>query len=674
MGLLRPVAMSKVGVIGLRDDRERVLNVLHDLRLAQIESLPAEALAQLLPERATDVQRQIGDEALRFRGLRNALPPVPVGPPRILSSLPDILAAAKSVTIDAEVGELKREDDRLTTEEKAIDESVALLAKLSFYPDRLENLRAKSFVSFFGEGTAEARGALRAGLPPAADPLFLEDPRGSDGFLIALRTAGAEALARSAQSNAVRLVPIPALSGTPSEEVEKARTRRAEVVRRRVAIVERLGAISRDWFDTVAAIDEALQIENRKVEILSKLGAGRSTFALEAWVPTRDVPRLETIVQSAAEGRAHLYRVSTHDEPPTLMENPPGIRRFEFFIRFYSLPQATEWDPTLTFAIVFPIFFALMLGDWGYGLTILLICIWMIRGFPGVQRLPKFGRTFVGRIMGPSAMQSLAYALLPGTILAIALGLTFDEFFGVHVSQLLFGTTPIADPLRNLPTLLLIAGFIGLAMVTFGFLLGALKEYFHHHPRGALGKVGGIAFAWGIVGFGLQVIHFHTISPPLGPILAGSLIGLIVGAVLLVVGEGVQNGVMALIEVVSHVLSYTRLVGILLASVVLAIVINDVAQLSVHSTLLGPFIGIAIAVVIVLIGQSFNVILGVFEPGIQGARLIFVEHFSKFYTGNGKPFRPFGAARTHTVSTIGPDGTATVPLMGGTPPVEPTPA
>src|SRR5580658_3201889 len=179
MGLLRPVAMSKVGVIGLRDDRERVLNVLHDLRLAQIESLPAEALAQLLPERATDVQRQIGDEALRFRGLRNALPPVPVGPPRILSSLPDILAAAKSVTIDAEVGELKREDDRLTTEEKAIDESVALLAKLSFYPDRLENLRAKSFVSFFGEGTAEARVALRAGLPLVADPLFLEDPGGA---------------------------------------------------------------------------------------------------------------------------------------------------------------------------------------------------------------------------------------------------------------------------------------------------------------------------------------------------------------------------------------------------------------------------------------------------------------------------------------------------------------
>ena len=67
------------------------------------------------------------------------------------------------------------------------------------------------------------------------------------------------------------------------------------------------------------------------------------------------------------------------------MSNPRGVRRFEFFVRFYSLPQATEWDPTLVFAIVFPIFFGFMLGDWGYGLVILLISLWMIRGFPGAQ-------------------------------------------------------------------------------------------------------------------------------------------------------------------------------------------------------------------------------------------------------------------------------------------------
>jgi len=667
MAVLRPERMTKVGILGLKDDRERILTLLHDLRLAQIESLSPEALAELVPERGTETQRAIGDEALRFRGLKSALPPVPVGPPRRFDTLADILAATKTVPIDAEVGDLTRENDRLQTEEKSTDETIALLEKLSFYPDRLEYLAAQSFVSFYGEGAPEAAAALRAAVPPAADAQFLDDPSRPGRFLVSLRRGAADQIARSAQSNGVRLVAVPTLAGTPSDELARQRTRREEIVRRRVAIVERLGAIAREWYPTIAAIDEALQVENRKVEVLAKLGAGRSTFALEAWVPNRDLARLASIVDSATGGRAYLYAVPTTEEPPTLMSNPRGIRRFEFFIRFYSLPQADEWDPTLVFAIAFPLFFGLMLGDWGYGLTILLISGWMIAGFPGAQHLPRFGRTFVKRIMGPQGMRQLAYALLPGCTLAIALGLYFDEFFGYPLLGKAFGYVPPFDPLHQVGLLLLFAGFVGLGMVTLGFVFGLLKEYFHHHRRGVVGKTGGILFAWGLAFFGLCVLGAKT----LGPITAGgdafsnptipiSLAVLVLGLVLMVGGEGIQNGMMSLIEVLSHILSYTRLVGILLASVVLALVINDIAGGLFAG---GAVVGIAIGVVIVLIGQSFNVILGVFEPGIQGARLIFVEYFSKFYTGNGKPFRPFGASRTHTTSSVTADGLAPAPNL-----------
>jgi V/A-type H+/Na+-transporting ATPase subunit I len=661
MGILRPVKMSKVGLLGLKADRERILTVLHDLRIAQIESLSPETLAELVPERGTDTQREIGDQALRFRGLKSALPAVPVGPPRRFDAIPEILAAAGTVPIDAEVGELTREHDRLLTEQQAADEEVALLERISFYADRLEYLRARSFVSFFGEADAESAAKLRAAIPPSADAQFLNDPSGSGRFLVTLRTNAADALARAANANGVPLTALPAASGTPSEEVAALRRRREEIVRRRAAIAERLGALSRDWYPTIAAIDEALQIENRKVEVLSKLGAGRSTFALEAWVPSRDVARLESIVQAASGGRAYLYSVPTAEEPPTLMDNPRGIRRFEFFIRFYSLPQATEWDPTLVFAIVFPIFFGFMLGDWGYGVTILLICLWMIAEFPGAQHLPKFGRDFVKRIMGPQGMRQLAYALLPGCALAIALGLYWDEFFGFHLFGRLVGYVAPLDPAHDVGLLLLVAGFIGLAMVTLGFLFGLLKEYFHHHRRGVVGKAGGIMFAWGVAFFGLSVIHpvslgaLTSSASPSNPLFDGYLGLLALGLVLMIGGEGIQNGMMALIEIVSHILSYTRLVGILLASVILALVIN-----SIGGGLLvgGTIVGIVIGLVIILIGQSFNVILGVFEPGIQGARLIFVEYFSKFYTGNGKPFHPFGTSRTHTQSSVTADGLA----------------
>ncbi len=672
MGVLRPERMTKVGILGWKDDQARILTVLHDLRLAQVEPLSPEALAELAPERGTEMQRTIGDEALRFRGLKSALPAVPVGAPRRFDTLDDILAAAKTVPVDAEVGDLTRENDRLLSEQQATDETIALLEKLSFYSDRLDLLSGESFLTFFAEGDPESIAQLRTAIPASADAQLLVDPAGGR-CLVSLRRNAADALARTAQVGGVHLTSLPPnLKGTARDELENLRRRREEVLRRRVAIAERLGAIARDWYPLIAAIDEALQIENRKVEILAKLGAGRSTFALEAWVPSRDVPRLESVVQSAANGRAYFYSVPTDEEPPTLMSNPQGVRRFEFFIRFYSLPQADEWDPTLVFAIAFPLFFGLMLGDWGYGLTILLICIWMIAGFPGAQHLPKFGRDFVKRIVGPQGMRQLAYALIPGCVLAIGLGVYYDEFFGYPLFLHLFGYHTTFDPLgpSEVGLLLLFAGFVGLGMVTLGFVFGLLKEYFHHHRRGVVGKFGGIVFAWGLAFFGLCVLHAKT----LGVLTAGgdsitnptfdlALVGVVAGLALMILGEGVQTGMMSLIEVLSHILSYTRLVGILLASVVLALVINTIAG----GLFGGGAAAVAVAVVILLIGQSFNVILGVFEPGIQGARLIFVEYFSKFYTGNGRPFRPFGAARTHTVSSVNPDGASATPILQSPP-------
>jgi len=105
--------------------------------------------------------------------------------------------------------------------------------------------------------------------------------------------------------------------------------------------------------------------------------------------------------------------------------------------------------------------------------------------------------------------------------------------------------------------------------------------------------------------------------------------------------------VMALMEVatiISHILSYTRLIGILLASVILAHTIDYVFLKSISIGL--PLV--VLGTMILFIGHLFNIIIGVFEPGIQGARLVYVEYFSKFYRGNGRPFKPFGSLRRFT--------------------------
>ncbi|HEY6237978.1 MAG TPA: hypothetical protein VIZ68_02175, partial [Thermoplasmata archaeon] len=72
MPFLRPTRMVKVGLVGLKDDREAILSVLHDLGVVQVETIQKEALRYLEPERASDTQRSVGDQVVRFRGLRAA--------------------------------------------------------------------------------------------------------------------------------------------------------------------------------------------------------------------------------------------------------------------------------------------------------------------------------------------------------------------------------------------------------------------------------------------------------------------------------------------------------------------------------------------------------------------------------------------------------------------------
>ncbi len=323
--VLRPVPMEKVGVIGLRSDEERILTVLHDLRVAQIEPLSSAALAELGPERGSETSRRVGDETLRFRGLLGHLPPVPVPAPRRFASVDAVLALARTVPVDAEVGELVREQDRLLTERKALDDTDALLGKLDFYPDRLDLLRSKSVLGFYGEGSAGALAGLRAALPASADATLLAAPGAETvRFLVVGRASAGEALSTASQREGIRLTALPDLAGTPAEERAKGRARREEIDRREAEIRERLAAIARERYPTIAAVAEALDVENRKAEVLTRLGASGAAFALQAWVPKRDVPRLQKVVTEASGGRVHFTQVPTSEEPPTMMSNPAG--------------------------------------------------------------------------------------------------------------------------------------------------------------------------------------------------------------------------------------------------------------------------------------------------------------------------------------------------------------
>ncbi len=657
---LRSAPMSRVVLVGLKGDRDRILSYLHDHGVIQVESLGKEGLKEFAPDHPGGEQREILEQQARVKALVQALPPVPVDLKQHFDDVPALLSAARGVPIDEEVRQRKRREDQLITEVKAAEDELHLVEDYAFFPGDFGLLRARSLASYFGEASDEAFASFEYELDQAApDRLLFSAPFDKRvRFVVSLPRERAEAVTRAAQKLSVRLVPVPeTLSGTATALAPTMKAHLAEQERELAGVRGELAELARRWVPVLLPLEEQLDVEARKAELISRMGSSREAFALEGWMPKDRVDGLAQGLEGLTGGRTLLFPVKSEESPPTLLKNRRGPRTYEFFIRFYSFPQSAEIDPTLVFAIVFPIFFGVMLGDVGYGAVILAICLWLIWRVGN----PRAGRTLVPRslvrfttmIMPPSGMKQLAKALIPGCLVAMGLGVLFDEYFGFSLAQITFGhfNFQLFDPVSNsgVAKLLLYAGYTGLAMVSLGFLFGVVNSLTEGKKREAIAKGIWLVLAWDIALAGLALLHKQITINPVATPLTGVFLGV---AVVLILGVAALEGGQGAIEVmslVSHILSYTRLVGILLASVILAVVINKIALGLFHN----GFLVIA-GLAILIIGQGFNIILGVFEPGIQGARLIYVEYFSKFYHGGGRIFRPFGGARRYTEAQFPP--------------------
>lgn len=659
--VLKPIPMARIAVLGLRKERQTVVSVLHDLNVVQLEPLSKDVAALLRNERDDDTYRQVSDQLLRMKALKTVLPPISVTQCQRFGSIDKLLEGAKSIDIDSKVASLEREKDALLTQFKETENNIKLVEEFSFFPEDFNVLQLSSARSYFGRVDQKNAVGFRKALEEHRQDVFLYSKEEKDATRIILVTFPnfpAHALSTVVQEYNVKLEAVPKLKGKAAELSQSLKNKQNEITRKINEIDKQLAEISKGNYVNIICLEEQLEIENKKLEVVDNLGVTSDSFALEGWIPKSKVSQLKDSFDQHSKGTL-LFELETDENPPTLFGNPKRFRLFEAFIRFYSLPSGKEFDPTLIFATLFPIFYGMMIGDFGYGLVILLVCRWVIRRVEGGKRnfniMPTPLRKFALTILKPRQMVKLAKAMTPGAIIAMGLGFVFNLYFGFHPNVYLFGylntvfglhlpaSGAFFDPITGLRKLLLIAGYIGLGMVTFGLILGILNTLREGEKKHAIGKGGWLLFGWGVVLLGLALLHHQHVNP-IHHIEGAAYVGLMLAGIgLMFYGEGVR-AIMELPSIVSHILSYTRLVGILLASVILADVIDFIFIKTLHHSI--PFV--ILGAIILFIGHIFNIIIGVFEPGIQGARLVYVEFFSKFYHGNGKPFRPFGTTRKYT--------------------------
>ena len=679
--MFKPVKMAKIAIMGLRKNQQTAVSILHDMEVLQLEPLSKDVLAIVKNERDNELTRQVSDQLLRIKSLMTVLPRTPVTARKRFDSVDELLQTANSIDIDEQVANLEKEKEGLLTQLNETENNLKLIEEFSFFPEDLKILQLSSATSYFGRIPSDKFEEFKKTVDTHQQDIMLytkAEKETTHLILVVFPTIPSDTFAEIIQKNSVKIETVPRLNGTPSEIITSQKSNLENLNQRHKQINDELKKISEKHFTNLVEVDEQLQIENKKLEVISNLGVTKDAFAMEGWVPKSKISQIESTLKKFTEGTT-IYELKTDDKPPTLMNNPRRFRLFEAFIRFYSLPQSKEFDPTMVFALIFPIFYGLMIGDTGYCIVIMLVCLWVIRrvekGKRNLNIMPKQLRSFALLILKKRQMVKLSKAMIPGCVVGIVLGFIFDLHFGFHLNGYLFdvlasaGVTGLPepgeilnrpsqaflDPIHSAGKLLLYAGYIGIGFVTFGLVLGVIDCIRTGEIKEALVKVGWISVGWGIVLLGLALINQDAINPTwprlieVNPI-AFLYYGLIFGGIALMVVCDKSKGpmkVMALMEVatiISHILSYTRLIGILLASVILAHTIDYVFLKSINIGL--PLV--VLGTMILFIGHMFNIIIGVFEPGIQGARLIYVEYFSKFYRGNGRAFKPFGSLRRFT--------------------------
>lgn len=151
--------------------------------------------------------------------------------------------------------------------------------------------------------------------------------------------------------------------------------------------------------------------------------------------------------------------------------------------------------------------------------------------------------------------------------------------------------------------------------------------------------------AWILIILGIIMLIIGNFFPALsalstvGGVIAGlSLIGIFIGSIIDAGSiTGIGGGLLGLINGVSYfgdVISYSRLMALGLSGVSIAAAFNMIVAY------LPPVGRFTIGAVIFMALHIFNLFLSMLTAAVHSLRLIFVEFFGKFYTGNGNPFKP----------------------------------
>ncbi|KAG4973783.1 hypothetical protein JHK87_030604 [Glycine soja] len=158
------------------------------------------------------------------------------------------------------------------------------------------------------------------------------------------------------------------------------------------------------------------------------LDVTKKCLVAEGWSPVFATKQIQEALQRAAldsnsQVNAIFQVLQTRELPPTYFRTNKFTSSFQGIIDSYGVAKYQEANPTVYTVVTFPFLFAVMFGDWGHGICLLLAALYFIIREKKLssQKLDDITEmTFGGR-----------YVILLMAIFSIYTGFIYNEFFSV---------------------------------------------------------------------------------------------------------------------------------------------------------------------------------------------------------------------------------------------------
>jgi V/A-type H+/Na+-transporting ATPase subunit I len=647
--MLKARQMSRLLIAASKDQMEPVIQELYRHNVFHIEDFVDQAKEEYDGFRIGMPLSGAGEVSSELLTIRSLEAVYQVNPDNIEPGHLKRSSEMRSL-IERDLPVIEKETEHLTglrsqldTEEKDLEGKIAGLKPFTVVPVPLDLLRGYSSLAVFAGHVA------RDVVPDIPHERFYVPSKEGNFIVLIVPAEQRQAVERLLSDAMFQQVLIPEEKGLAEASITLYQEKIAAIRQQTKDLAAKIEENRKKHTDFLAACDELLTSDVQKAEAPLRFATTDQAFIAEGWVPVNEVAGLTEAIEKVTGGKSFVTELPVNpdrDTIPVEYDNPNFAHPTQLIIDIYARPKYSEIDPTLIVAFIFPLFFGLILGDVGYGLMLLGVSLVLRRYFK----------------RGDGAQ--LVNILMIFAISSIIFGILYSEFLGFKLpwEPLIFSRHMNIGGEGGagaaIPELLVTSVWIGVLYITLGRILGIINhartDHGSHRQKAMLANLGWILFMWGIL---IAIWSYFTIPlmidlTLLSPVVAGVTPGVIAGLLMIIIGAvfiARENAldVFELPTIISHTLSFTRLVAVGLSSVAIAMVVNFIAigmiiapQLE-HLSAVGIVI-IFIGVLVFIVGHIGNAALGLIGGALQSLRLQYVEFFTKFYKGGGKKYNPFG--------------------------------